>query len=156
MSQNVLSFHYILTNTNGKTIDSSRSASPFPILEGAKQIIPSLEEELFAMQVGDKKKIEIPADDAYGQVQESLKHEVPRSQLPEGEVKVGTQLKAGKDPNSPICMVYKIEGDTVYLNGNHPLAGVDLTFDVEVVEIREATHEEIGHGHAHGPDGHKH
>ena len=156
MSQKILSFHYTLTDTSGKTLDSSRDATPFPILEGAKQIIPTLEEELFAMEIGTKKKVEIPADKAYGPVQETLKHEVKRDKLPEGDIQVGAQFQGGEEPNSPTFVVYKIEEDTVYLNGNHPLAGVDLVFDVEVMEIREATKEELEHGHAHGGDGHHH
>jgi len=156
MSQKVLSFHYTLTDTSGKTLDSSRNATPFPILEGSKQIIPTLEEELLVMQVGDKKKVEISADKAYGQVKEDLKHEVPRDKLPKGDIKVGAQFRGDEDPNSPTFVVYKIEGETAYLNGNHPLAGVDLVFDVEVMEVREATSEEVEHGHAHGPEGHHH
>lgn len=154
MSARVLSFHYVLTNKKGETIDSSRGHSPFPVLEGAKQIIPGLEVELFKMAVGDKKKVDVTADQAYGPVREDLRVKVARKQLPEGEIKVGAQFSAGDQ--GPAFTVVKMEGDEVYLDGNHPLAGQDLTFDVEVMEVRPATEEEKQHGHAHGPNGHHH
>lgn len=156
MGQRVLSFHYILTNSAGETLDSSRGQEPFPVLEGRKQIIPLLEEALFQMQPGDKKIVNIPADKAYGTMDEGLKVKVNRSKLPEGEIKVGMRFRGGAESNAPIFMVTQIEGEDVSLDGNHPLAGQDLTFDVEVMEIREATAEELEHGHAHGAGGHGH
>ncbi len=155
MSKRVLSFHYILTNNKGDVIDTSRGgAQAFPVLEGAQQIIPVLETELFKMAVGDKKKVSIPAAQGYGVVREDLKVKVPKEQLPAGEVRVGMELTAGD--HGPVFVVKAVEGDHVMLDGNHPLAGVDLTFDVEVTEVRPATEEEVQHGHAHGPNGHHH
>ncbi len=155
MSKRVLSFHYVLTNKKGETIDSSRGHEPMPVLEGSQQIIPGLEVELFKMKVGDKKKVDVSADQAYGVVREDLRVKVQRDQLPEGDIKVGVQFSAGEG-HGPVFTVTKIEEDGISLDGNHPLAGVDLTFDVEVTEIREATAEELQHGHAHGPHGHHH
>ncbi len=155
MSKRVLSFHYILTNKKGETIDSSRGAEVFPVLEGAQQIIPGLEAELFQMKAGDKKKIHVTADKAYGLVREDLRVKVSRGQLPDGEIKVGVQFSAGEG-HGPVFTVIKIEEDGVHLDGNHPLAGEDLTFDVEVTDVRDATAEEEQHGHAHGPHGHHH
>ena len=151
----VLSFHYVLTNKKGDVIDSSRGAEAFPVLEGAQQIIPGLEVELFQMKIGDKKKVHVTADKAYGLVREDLRVKVSREQLPEGEIKVGVQFSAGEG-HGPVFTVTKIEEDGVHLDGNHPLAGEDLTFDVEIMEVREATEEEKAHGHAHGGDGHHH
>ena len=154
MSSRVLSFHYILTNPSGQVLDTSRKGEPFRAMEGAHQILPLLEEELFKMKMGEKKQVQLDANHAYGQLNEELKVKVTRSQLPEGDLKIGARFTGGEGPQAPIFTVKKIEGDDVYLDGNHPLAGVDLTFEVEVMEIREATAEELSHGHAHGPHGH--
>lgn len=155
MSKRVLSFHYILTNTKGDVIDTSRSGGhAFPVLEGAQQIIPGLEAELFKMSVGEKKKVQVAAAQAYGVVREDLKVKVPKTQLPAGDIHVGMQLSAGD--HGPVFVVTSVETEHVHLDGNHPLAGQDLTFDVEVTEIRAATEEELQHGHAHGPHGHHH
>ena len=136
-------------------IDSSQGHEAMPVLEGAQQIIPGLEAELFKMKVGDKKKVQVAADKAYGLMREDLRVKVQRDQLPEGEIKVGVQFSAGEG-HGPVFTVTKVEDDGIYLDGNHPLAGQDLTFDVEVTEIRDATEEEQQHGHAHGPHGHHH
>ncbi len=156
MSCRVLSFHYELTNASGKKLDSSRGGEPFPVMEGRKQIIPGLEEELFKMNIGEKKRVEVPAAKAYGTLNEKLKVKVSRDKLPEGNLEIGTRFSTGPEHDSPVFTVVKIEGDEISLDGNHPLAGQDLTFDVEVMAIREATSEETAHGHAHGGDGHHH
>ncbi len=155
MPNRVLSFHYILTNNKGEVIDSSRGTEAMPVLEGSNQIIPGLESELFQMKVGEKKKVQVTADKAYGLLREDLRVKVQRDQLPEGEIKVGVQFSAGEG-HGPVFTVTKVEDDGISLDGNHPLAGQDLTFDVEVTEIRDATEEEQQHGHAHGPNGHHH
>ncbi len=155
MSKRVLSFHYILTNEKGEVIDSSKDAEPMPVLEGSQQIIPGLEAELFQMKPGEKKKVHVTADKAYGVVREDLRVKVGRDQLPPGDIKVGVQFSAGEG-HGPVFTVIKVEEDGVHLDGNHSLAGQDLNFDVEVTEIREATEEEQQHGHAHGPHGHHH
>ena len=156
MAQRVLFFHYVLTNKQGETLDSSRDTEPLAVLEGSQQIIPGLEEELFKLKTGDKKKIEVTSDKAYGPVNDQLRVKVNRSQLPEGELEVGARFKGGNDDVQFVFTVIKIEGDEVYLDGNHPLAGQDLTFDVEVSGMREATAEELQHGHIHGEGGHQH
>ena len=152
----VLSFHYKLTDKTGKLLDSSKNAKPFEVLEGGHQIIPGLERALFQMNAGEKKRIEVSAEKAYGLINEELKIKINRAQLPEGDIRVGTRFSGSQDGHGPVFAVVKIEGEDVYLDGNHPLAGQDLVFDVEVAEIRQATAEELQHGHAHGPDGHHH
>lgn len=156
MTQRVLSIHYTLTNKEGETLDSSRGSDPFPILEGARQIIPGLEEEIVKMSIGDRKTVELTPEQGYGVVDEKLRVTVDRSKLPGDDLYVGLQFRTSDNPADPVFTVVRLDGETVYLDGNHPLAGQDLTFDIEVVEIRPATQEEIDHGHAHGPHGHHH
>lgn len=155
MARQVLSFHYVLTDAQGKQIDSSRAGKPFEVLEGAQQIIVGLEEELFKMKAGEKKKVMIPTAKAYGPRQENLRIRVGRDKFPAGEIKVGTRFSAGGG-QGPVFIVTEITETEVGLDGNHPLAGQDLYFDVEVMGLREATPEEEAHGHAHGPEGHHH
>ncbi len=152
----VLSFHYTLTNGAGTTLDSSEGRGPLAFIEGAGQIIPGLEKELVALKSGAKKEIKVPAAEAYGLREEELIVKIPKSGLPVPEVKVGDRFSGGPDNQSPVFVVTTIQGEEVTLDGNHPLAGQDLTFNIEMKEIREATPEELQHGHAHGENGHHH
>lgn len=154
----VVSFHYTLKDKAGKTIDSSDKQGPMVFMEGAGQIIPGLESELKKLKSGDKKNISVKATDAYGEYRKDMVVEVPRSQFPKGEkIQVGDRFQVSEDHEpSPVFTVVTITDTAVTLDGNHPLAGQDLSFDVEVTEIRDATEEELSHGHAHGPGGHHH
>ncbi len=155
----VISFHYTLTNSSGEVIDSSRdSPAPFAYLEGMSQIIPGLEKAMSLLSVGDKRKIEVEATDAYGEHDEQLIVDVPRAKLPNAdELDVGDQFQAN-GPNNEMLLfrVIEIKGEQVKLDGNHPLAGEKLFFDIEVMAMRDATNEELAHGHAHGAGGHHH
>lgn len=152
----VIGFHYTLTDQNGNIIDSSSGRGPLLYMEGTGQIIPGLEKELQSLNKGDKKKVSIPAKEAYGERQESMVLQVPLDKLPKQDIKVGNQFRGGADNHSPVFTVIEVTATEAKLDGNHPLAGQDLNFDVELVEIREATAEEMQHGHAHSPDGHHH
>jgi FKBP-type peptidyl-prolyl cis-trans isomerase SlyD len=155
----VISFHYTLTNKAGEVIDTSRDQQePFSYLEGKGQIIPGLEKVLALLNVGDSKKIEVAAAEAYGMPDAQLIVEVPRDKLPgNNEISVGDQFQAsGPQGEMLLFRVLELNGDQVKLDGNHPLAGEDLIFDVEVMKIREATASELAHGHAHHGDGHHH
>jgi FKBP-type peptidyl-prolyl cis-trans isomerase SlyD len=154
MKRKVISFHYTLTDPSGQTVDSSVGRDPLTFMEGIGQIIPGLEAELGKLQAGDKRKIEVKADDAYGQPDPQAMIEVPREKLPSQTVKVGDQFRSNQSP-LPLT-VTKVTDTHVTLDSNHPLAGVDLTFDVQVTAIRDATEEELAHGHSHGPGGHTH
>lgn len=156
MANKVISFHYTLTDSAGKTLDSSAGSEPLTFLEGVGQIIPGLETHVIAMKVGEKKNVTIPSKDAYGEKDPANVVEVPLEKMPAKEIKVGDQFRAGRDDHSPVVTATKVTETHVTLDGNHPLAGKDLTFTVEVTEIRDATQEEITHGHAHGPGGHHH
>jgi FKBP-type peptidyl-prolyl cis-trans isomerase SlyD len=155
----VISFHYTLTDSSGEVIDTSRDQNvPFSFLEGSGQIIPGLEKALALLSVGDTRKVEVAAADAYGTVDEQLMVKVPREKLPNSaELQEGDQFQA-TGPNGEVLLfrVIGIEGAEVALDGNHPLAGEDLTFDVEMMAVRDATAEEMAHGHAHGEGGHHH
>jgi FKBP-type peptidyl-prolyl cis-trans isomerase SlyD len=159
IQKRVISFHYTLTDPSGEVLDTSRDQNaPFSYLEGSGQIIPGLERALALLGVGDQRKISVAAADAYGLQDEQLMVTVPREKLPNsGELQEGDQFQAS-GPNGEMLLfrVVGIEGEEVTLDGNHPLAGVDLVFDVEMTGIREATAEELAHGHVHGPGGHHH
>jgi len=154
MSRSVVTIHYTLRDPQARLLDTSEGGEPISYLEGSGQIIEGLEEQLRGAVVGLKQRVAVPAAKAYGLRDESQVQRVPRSALPvEGELRVGDRFQTGEDQFAPVVMVVKIEGDEVLLDANHPLAGVDLTFDVEVVAVRPATAEELSHGHPHGPDG---
>lgn len=154
MSRNVVTFHYTLRDTRGQILDASLGGDPVSFVEGAGQIVEGLEEGLRGLAVGTKAHIGVPAAKAYGERDESQVQRVLRALLPiEGEVKPGDQFRAGSDTFAPIVTVVGVEGEELLLDANHPLAGVDLEFEVEVLGVREATKEECEHGHAHGEGG---
>jgi len=153
----VIGFHYTLTDKSGTTLDSSIGDEPLYFLEGAQQIIPGLESVLGLMNVGDKRKIEVKSQDAYGEINPELIVKVKRTQFPpDANLQVGDQFQVNNDNHSPVFTIITVETEEVTVDGNHPMAGKDLFFDVEIIGMRDATQEEIGHGHAHGAHGHGH
>lgn len=153
----VASIEYTLTDDQGTVIDSSAGGEPLAYLHGAGNIIPGLEDALEGKKVGDSFKISIPPAEGYGEKNDALLQVVPRSMF-QGvdQVEVGMQFHAQTDYGMQVITVAKVEGDNVTVDGNHPLAGQTLNFDVKVVEVRAATSEELEHGHVHGPGGHHH
>ncbi|TGK39013.1 FKBP-type peptidyl-prolyl cis-trans isomerase [Leptospira andrefontaineae] len=155
MNPRVVTFHYKLTDKEGNEIDSSQGSHPLSYLEGTGQIIAGLEDEIKSMTAGDKKVISVNADKAYGQKNPELVFDVPKSQFPEGEeLSIGMMFQT--DEPDTVYTITDIKGESVIVDGNHPLAGVDLIFDVQIVNIRTATDEEVSHGHVHGEGGHHH
>lgn len=153
----VVSFHYTLKDSKGTQLESSFGDDPMSYLEGVGQIIPGLEAALEGSKKGDKKTVNVKAADAYGEFEQELIVEVPKAQLPKKDIAVGDQFHADSgNGHVQVVTVTKVEGDTVTVDGNHPLAGQDLNFEVEVMDVREATKDELAHGHAHGPGGHHH
>lgn len=153
----VVAFHYTLTNDAGEVLDSSEGRQPLTYLHGAGNIIPGLEKQLEGRQTGEKLNVTVSPEEGYGEVQPQLVQEVPRDAFQGVEsVEPGMQFQAQTQGGPLMVTVTKVEGDTVIVDGNHPLAGQKLNFDVEIAEVREASQEEIEHGHVHGEGGHQH
>ena len=154
----VVSFHYTLTDDDGNTIDSSEGKEPLAYLHGAGNIIPGLEKELEGKVVGDSMKVTVAAADGYGEVMQEMIQEVPRSAFQGIEsVEVGMQFEAQTQGGGAVPVtVTAVTEETVTVDGNHPLAGKTLHFDVSIEEVRDASPEELDHGHVHGPGGHHH
>jgi len=150
----IVTFHYTLRDPAGRVLDTSAGAEPITYLEGAGQIIDGLDSRLRDAAAGAKVRVQVPAAEAYGARDPAQVQRVKRATLPvAGELRVGEQFQAGEDRYAPVVTVVAIEGDEVTLDANHPLAGVDLTFEIELVAARVATATELSHGHAHGADG---
>lgn len=153
-----VSFHYTLTDDDGQQLDSSAGKAPLAYLHGAGNIIPGLENALTGKAVGDSMSVAISATEGYGEVQNELIQEVPRTSF-QGvdEIEVGMQFEAqtGQGGTVPVT-VTAVTDETVTVDGNHPLAGKNLNFDVSIKAVRDATEEELEHGHVHGPGGHDH
>jgi FKBP-type peptidyl-prolyl cis-trans isomerase SlyD len=153
----VVSIHYTLTNNDGKVLDSSEGREPLAYLHGNKNIIVGLENALQGKTEGDKLTVTIPPEEAYGIRDEQLVQVLSKSAFKGiDSVEPGMQFQAKSDEGVQIVTVTNVEGDKVTIDGNHALAGETLTFAVEVTDIREATDEELQHGHVHGPGGHHH
>jgi FKBP-type peptidyl-prolyl cis-trans isomerase SlyD len=155
----VVLMHYTLKDGSGETLDSSEGHEPLAFIQGIGNIIPGLEEQLEGKAVGDKVNVVLAPEKGYGHRNEENVHIVPLSgfQADDDEkLEVGMQVRVETNNGVSIADVAKIEGDEVTLDLNHPLAGETLHFDVEIIDIREATKQEIEHGHAHGPGGHHH
>lgn len=154
----VVSFNYALRDKDGNEIDNSAEKGPITIMLGKGHIVKGLDELLPTMEVGDKKSVVIPPADGYGVVNEELRLKVPRDQFPpDADIQLRMQFQTSPEPGSPLFTVMHIDEEgLIYIDGNHPLAGHDLHFDIEIVEKRAATPDEIAHGHAHGPGGHQH
>lgn len=153
----VVSFHYTLKDTKGNVLESSFGEEPLFFLEGGGQIIPGLESAITGMQKGEKKSVAVKADEAYGEYEKELVVQVPRAQIPKQDVEVGDRFHADSGQgHTQVVVVTAVSDSHVTVDGNHPLAGQDLHFDVEIADVREATKEELEHGHAHGGDGHHH
>src|SRR5690606_2433287 len=149
----VAAIHYTLRDNEGTVIDSSEGRDPLQYLHGFGNLIPGMEEGLEGKSKGEKLKLKIEPEKGYGEKDENLIQEVPRAAFGDQEVKPGMRFSTNQ---GGVVTVTDVGAETVTVDGNHPLAGVELNFDVEVVEVRNATDEELQHGHVHGPGGHEH
>lgn len=157
-NNSAVSFHYSLTDDDGNSIDSSEGQEPLAYLHGAGNIIPGLENALEGKAVGDSLTVAVTAAEGYGEVQKELIQEVPREAFQGIDtIELGMQFEAqtGQGGTVPVTVI-AVTDETVTVDGNHPLAGKNLNFDVTIEEVREASEEEIAHGHIHGVGGHEH
>jgi len=153
----VVIIHYTLKDDSGTVLDSSAGADPLAYIQGHGNLISGLEKALEGKTGGDRMAVSIAPADGYGVRDEALIQRVPRRSLQgAGEIRKGMQFQARTPDGMRMFTVTGIVGDMVTLDGNHPLADKTLHFDVEIVEVREASAEELEHGHVHGPGGHHH
>ena len=157
-SEKVVLIHYTLTDESGQVLDSSSGRDPLAYLHGKGNIIPGLEKALEGRQAGDKLNVAVQPAEGYGERDERLVQDVPREAFENvDEVNPGMQFQAQNEQGQArIVTVTKVADDLITIDANHPLAGTNLNFDVEVTEVREPTAEELEHGHVHGPGGHNH
>lgn len=153
----VVTIDYTLKDDNGTVLDSSTEGN-FAYLHGANNIIPGLENALTGKSAGDEVEVSVSPAEGYGERNDSMIQAVPREMFDsEQEIEVGMQFHAQSPEGEMIVVtVTDVDGDNITVDGNHPLAGVNLNFGVKVVDVREASQEEMDHGHVHGPGGHHH
>lgn len=149
----VAAIHYTLRDNEGTVIDSSEGRDPLNYLHGAGNLIPGMEEGLEGKAAGEKVNLQIEPEKGYGEKDENLIQQVPRSAFGEQDVKPGMRFSTNQ---GGVVTVTDVGQESITVDGNHPLAGVPLNFDVEIVEVRTATEEEVSHGHVHGANGHQH
>ena len=154
----VVLIHYTLKNDSGEVLDSSSGGDPLAYIHGQGNLIAGLEKALEGRQSGDKLNVSVEPSEGYGERDDSLVQQVPRRAFGGApNVQPGMQFHAQTSQgHTRVVTVTRIQGDMVTVDGNHPLAGENLHFDVEVTEVRDATEEELEHGHVHGPGGHHH
>ncbi|HEY8384646.1 MAG TPA: peptidylprolyl isomerase [Porticoccaceae bacterium] len=152
----VVSIHYTVRDEDGVQLDSSEGREPLVYLHGANNIIPGLESALDGKSVGEHLQVSIAPAEAYGEHLDHLVEAVPMQAFGGQPVEVGMRFEAQTDRGPISVVITHIEGDQVTVDGNHPLAGKPLSFDVTITDVREATEEEVAHGHAHGAGGHHH
>lgn len=146
-----VSIHYTLTDDEGKQIDSTDGGEPLVYLHGHGNIITGLEKALHNRNAGDKFNVRIEADEAYGEYSNDMIQVVSKEMF-DGidQLEVGMQFHAAVNSGTGIVTITQIDGDDITIDGNHPLAGQALNFDIDVVAVRLATKDELSHGHIHG------
>ena len=153
----VVTLHYTLRDDQGAIIDSSSGRGPLSYLHGKGNIVPGLEQALAGKAAGDKLDVTVVPEQGYGPRDERLVQILPRARFGEiASIAPGMQVRASGPQGARLVTVMRVDRDFVTVDGNHPLAGRTLHFSVEVAEVRRATHEEVSHGHVHGPGGHHH
>ena len=154
----VVSIGFKLTDAQGSLIDESTTEEPLMYIQGIGSFIPAVEQALEGKEAGDELKVTVTPEEGFGQRDEDLVHSVPRDRFQSADqLEVGMQVQGQDDSGTPaIFTVVGVDDQNIKLDGNHPLAGMTLNFDVKISEVRDATAEEIDHGHVHGPGGHHH
>ena len=152
-SDSVVTLHYTVSTEDGTALDSSEGKSPLVVLLGRRFLIEGLEDALIGKSKGDSFNISVEPDKAYGERADELVQTVPRSMFEGMDVEVGMSFRATTPQGEQSVIIIETTDEDVVVDGNHPLSGIPLTFDVNVVDVREATAEELQHGHAHGAGG---
>jgi FKBP-type peptidyl-prolyl cis-trans isomerase SlyD len=153
----VVAIDYKLTDADGTVLDTSEGNDPLAYLHGNGNLLPALEAELDGKASGDSVTAILSPEDGYGVRNEELRQEIALDEFGDApDLEVGMQFRVAQGENQPIFTVIEINNDKVLVDGNHPLAGVELHFDVTVRDVRDATDDELEHGHAHGAGGHAH
>jgi len=152
----VVVFDYRLTDEQGALIEESQNTGPFAYIHGTNSIIPGLEAALEGKQSGEALTVSVEPSKAYGERDDALVAVVPRDRFESDHVEVGMRFQTETPHGMRVFIVTEVNDAEVTVDGNHPLAGQALTFDVNIVEVRDATAEELSHGHVHGPGGHDH
>lgn len=148
----VVKMHYAVKDKDDNLIDSSYDGQPLEFIQGSKMLIEGLEQALNGHEKDDSFEVKVSAEEAYGPRHETLVQSLGKEMFAGFEVQVGMQLRASTDDGEQTVIVVAIDEDTVTVDGNHPLAGIDLAFDVQIIDVREATEEELAHGHVHSSD----
>jgi FKBP-type peptidyl-prolyl cis-trans isomerase SlyD len=154
-SQKAVTIGYTLKDEEGKVLDTSEGRQPLTYLHGTGSIVPGLEKALEGKNPGDSVQVKLSPEEGYGQRDEKLIRNMPLRKLPEGKVEAGMRYRMETPEGPRVVLVQSVRGDYATIDANHPLAGQTLNFDVKVVEVRDATAEEIEHGHVHGPGAHR-
>jgi FKBP-type peptidyl-prolyl cis-trans isomerase SlyD len=149
----VASIHYTLRDGDGNILDTSAGREPLTYLQGAGNLIPGMEEGLEGKSKGDKFSLKIAPEKGYGAKDDTLVQKVPRSAFGNQKIEKGMQFQTNQ---GQVVTVTETGLESITVDANHPLAGVELHFEVEVTDVRGATPEEISHGHVHGAGGHHH
>jgi FKBP-type peptidyl-prolyl cis-trans isomerase SlyD len=154
----VVTLNYQLSDDRGNIIQTTHENGPFVYLSGNNQILPKLEEAIDGLIIGGKKNIGLTSSEAYGDYDENAVQQVKKHEFPEGaDLEEGMEFMAQTPDGKPVPFVIKaVKDEDVTIDFNHPLAGKNLNFDVELIDVRDATREELAHGHVHGADGHHH
>ena len=153
----VVTIDYTLTDDSGDVVDSSKGGEPLAYIHGIGQIIPGLENALEGKSTGDDVSVSIAPAEGYGDYNEGLIQVVPREMFQGVDtIEPGMQFHAQTNEGFQTITVTKVDGEDITIDGNHPLAGKNLNFEVSIKDVREASEEELDHGHVHGPGGHQH
>jgi FKBP-type peptidyl-prolyl cis-trans isomerase SlyD len=152
----VVRFHYSVGEVGQPTAESSNGGDPLAILIGHGNIIPGLEKAMEGREAGETFSADVPAADAYGERREGLTQRVPKKHFGEQRLVPGMQVVLQTNFGPRAVTIEKVGMSVVDVDLNHPMAGKDLHFDIEIVEVREASQEELDHGHVHGDGGHQH
>ena len=147
----VVSINFVLRDENGEMLDQSEEGQPLEYLHGHHDIVPGLEKALEGKHVGEHVRVIIPPSEAYGEYEVSLVDEVSREQFPGiDDIQPGMQFQTTMDDGAPMVIhVTAVDEEVVVVDGNHPLAGVTLVFEVDIIDVRQACEDELDHGHVH-------